>query len=71
MGKTIQYQEYFFFIVIPKIKIKGTVKNKLLAQEEIKYVPFYIDNYINTYMQDEESVYDNRNCQNDKSFSKE
>ena len=49
-----------FLNVVPE-KIKQDVRNKLLNQEDLKAIAAYVDKYINTYLKDDQALYEIRN----------
>ena len=68
LGKNSTILAICFLNVIPDT-LKETVKNKLLAQEEIKTIAKYVDDYINTYMKEEQSLFEIRSCKDEKNNS--
>ena len=59
-----------FLNVVPD-KIEETVKNKLLMQEPIREIASYVDSYINTYLKDEQPLYEIKNFNNEIKLPKE
>ena len=51
-----------FLNVVPE-KIKPDVRSKLLNQEDLKTIAEYVDQYINTYLKDDQTLYEIRNSQ--------
>ena len=64
LGKNSTILAICFLNVVPE-KIKETVKDKLLMQEDIRSIASCVDNYINTYLKDEQSLYEIRHSNND------
>ena len=59
-----------FLNVVPD-KIEEMVKNKLLMQEDIREIASYVDSYINTYLKDEQPLYEIKNYKSENKLSKE
>ena len=59
-----------FLNVVPN-KIEETVKNKLLMQEDIREIASYVDSYINTYLKDEQPLYEVKNFKSENKLPKE
>ena len=59
-----------FLNVVPN-KIEETVKNKLLMQEDIREIASYVDSYINTYLKDEQPIYEITNFKSQDKLPKE
>ena len=59
-----------FLNVVPS-KIEETVKNKLLMQEDIREIASYVDSYINTYLKDEQPLYEIKNFKSENKLPKE
>lgn len=59
-----------FLNVVPN-KIEETVKNKLLMQEDIWEIASYVDSYINTYLKDEQPLYEIKNFKSENKLPKE
>ena len=59
-----------FLNVVPD-KIEEMVKNKLLLQEDIREIASYVDSYINTYLKDEQPLYEIKNYKSEQKLSNE
>ena len=59
-----------FLNVVPD-KIVETVKNKLLMQEDLREIASYVDSYINTYLKDEQPLYEIKNFKSENKLPKE